>query len=492
MQFQSTRDPNTIVSSSEAILRGLAPDGGLFVPTAFPKAELEDWKSLSYPELAQKVLAGFLTDYDPAFLGEAAAATYGDAFAGKAGYVQKVHDGLYSLELWHGPTCAFKDYALQLMPKLLVQAKKNLGRTETTRILVATSGDTGKAALAGYAGLPGIEIEVFYPNAGTSEIQRLQMATQAGDNVSVYAVNGNFDDAQTGVKRVFGDASVAEELEKRNICLSSANSINWGRLAPQIAYYVSAYCDMLNRGDIQMGDAINVCVPTGNFGNILAAYFAKQMGVPIAKLICASNENNVLTDFFRSGGTYDRNRPFHTTISPSMDILISSNLERLLFLVSGYNDAMVADLMKQLNETGKYSVPADVFETIGNQFEGGFCDDVQTKQTIAQLFDEKKYLADTHTAVAVKVYEDYRERTGDTTPTVIASTASPFKFCQSVISALGGTVSGDGTELLDQLHDMTGAPIPAPLAALSGLKPRFDLVIDRENILNTVDLLGQI
>ena len=215
MQFQSTRDPNTIVSSSEAILRGLAPDGGLFVPTAFPKAELEDWKSLSYPELAQKVLAGFLTDYDPAFLGEAAAATYGDAFAGKAGYVQKVHDGLYSLELWHGPTCAFKDYALQLMPKLLVQAKKNLGRTETTRILVATSGDTGKAALAGYAGLPGIEIEVFYPDAGTSEIQRLQMATQAGDNVSVYAVNGNFDDAQTGVKRVFGDASVAEELEKR-------------------------------------------------------------------------------------------------------------------------------------------------------------------------------------------------------------------------------------------------------------------------------------
>ena len=228
MQFQSTRDPNTIVSSSEAILRGLAPDGGLFVPTAFPKAELEDWKSLSYPELAQKVLAGFLTDYDPAFLGEAAAATYEDAFAGKAGYVQKVHDGLYSLELWHGPTCAFKDYALQLMPKLLVQAKKILGRTETTRILVATSGDTGKAALAGYAGLPGIEIEVFYPDAGTSEIQRLQMATQAGDNVSVYAVNGNFDDAQTGVKRVFGDASVAEELEKRNICLSSANSINWG------------------------------------------------------------------------------------------------------------------------------------------------------------------------------------------------------------------------------------------------------------------------
>ena len=333
---------------------------------------------------------------------------------------------------------------------------------------------------------------VYYPVDGVSTIQKLQMVTQRGSNVQVCAIRGNFDDAQSAVKKIFTDKDSIRKLDEQGMTLSSANSINWGRLAPQIAYYVSAYCDMLNRGDIQMGDAINVCVPTGNFGNILAAYFAKQMGVPIAKLICASNENNVLTDFFRSGGTYDRNRPFHTTISPSMDILISSNLERLLFLVSGYNDAMVADLMKQLNETGKYSVPADVFETIGNQFEGGFCDDVQTKQTIAQLFDEKKYLADTHTAVAVKVYEDYRERTGDTTPTVIASTASPFKFCQSVISALGGTVSGDGTELLDQLHDMTGAPIPAPLAALSGLKPRFDLVIDRENILNTVDLLGQI
>ena len=327
MQFQSTRDPNTIVSSSEAILRGLAPDGGLFVPTAFPKAELEDWKSLSYPELAQKVLAGFLTDYDPAFLGEAAAATYGDAFAGKAGYVQKVHDGLYSLELWHGPTCAFKDYALQLMPKLLVQAKKNLGRTETTRILVATSGDTGKAALAGYAGLPGIEIEVFYPDAGTSEIQRLQMATQAGDNVSVYAVNGNFDDAQTGVKRVFGDASVAEELEKRNICLSSANSINWGRLVPQIVYYFYAYFRLVEQGNVAWGQPVDFCVPTGNFGDILAGYYAKQMGLPVGKLVCASNKNNVLTDFIKTG-TYDARRTFYKTTSPSMDILISRNLER--------------------------------------------------------------------------------------------------------------------------------------------------------------------
>ncbi len=383
-----------------------------------------------------------------------------------------------------------KKQAIALLQKTRVVMPKDSAQIHDGYI--ASIRDAGKAALDGFADVEGTKIMVYYPVDGVSTIQKLQMVTQRGSNVQVCAIRGNFDDAQSAVKKIFTDKDSIRKLDEQGMTLSSANSINWGRLAPQIAYYVSAYCDMLNRGDIQMGDAINVCVPTGNFGNILAAYFAKQMGVPIAKLICASNENNVLTDFFRSSGTYDRNRPFHTTISPSMDILISSNLERLLFLVSGYNDAMVADLMKQLNETGKYSVPADVFETIGNQFEGGFCDDVQTKQTIAQLFDEKKYLADTHTAVAVKVYEDYRERTGDTTPTVIASTASPFKFCQSVISALGGTVSSDGTELLDQLHDMTGAPIPAPLAALSGLKPRFDLVIDRENILNTVDLLGQI
>ena len=314
MQFQSTRDPNTIVSSSEAILRGLAPDGGLFVPTAFPKAELEDWKSLSYPELAQKVLAGFLTDYDPAFLGEAAAATYGDAFAGKAGYVQKVHDGLYSLELWHGPTCAFKDYALQLMPKLLVQAKKNLGRTETTRILVATSGDTGKAALEGFKDVDGTSISVFYPEDGVSKMQKRQMTTQEGKNVNVCAVKGNFDDCQNGVKAIFTDKAIADRLAKNNILLSSANSINWGRLAPQIVYYVSTYAELLKNKEIEYGEKINVVVPTGNFGNILAAYYAKLMGIPVNKLICASNSNNVLTDFINTG-VYDRNRKFYTTVS---------------------------------------------------------------------------------------------------------------------------------------------------------------------------------
>ena len=505
MQFQSTRDPNTIVSSSEAILRGLAPDGGLFVPTAFPKAELEDWKSLSYPELAQKVLAGFLTDYDPAFLGEAAAATYGDAFAGKAGYaqkahdgldwntqkqifrgirlwsvrtwtvtsyVQKVHDGLYSLELWHGPTCAFKDYALQLMPKLLVQAKKNLGRTETTRILVATSGDTGKAALAGYAGLPGIEIEVFYPDAGTSEIQRLQMATQAGDNVSVYAVNGNFDDAQTGVKRVFGDASVAEKLEKRNICLSSANSINWGRLVPQIVYYFYAYFRLVEQGNVAWGQPVDFCVPTGNFGDILAGYYAKQMGLPVGKLVCASNKNNVLTDFIKTG-TYDARRTFYKTTSPSMDILISSNLERLLYHVSG-SSAKVAGWMADLAKTGMYTVDAETLARIQASFACGCADDTAGAAEINARFEQDNYLCDTHTAVAFCVAETVRSAA----PMVVLSTASPYKFPRDVLAALGETAPESDFAAMAALNVKTGCPVPASLSVLNTLPVRFNTVIE--------------
>lgn len=472
MQFQSTRDPNTIVSSSEAILRGLAPDGGLFVPTAFPKAELEDWKSLSYPELAQKVLAGFLTDYDPAFLGEAAAATYGDAFAGKAGYVQKVHDGLYSLELWHGPTCAFKDYALQLMPKLLVQAKKNLGRTETTRILVATSGDTGKAALAGYAGLPGIEIEVFYPDAGTSEIQRLQMATQAGDNVSVYAVNGNFDDAQTGVKRVFGDASVAEELEKRNICLSSANSINWGRLVPQIVYYFYAYFRLVEQGNVAWGQPVDFCVPTGNFGDILAGYYAKQMGLPVGKLVCASNKNNVLTDFIKTG-TYDARRTFYKTTSPSMDILISSNLERLLYHVSG-SSAKVAGWMADLAKNGMYTVDAETLARIQASFACGCADDTAGAAEINARFEQDNYLCDTHTAVAFCVAETVRSAA----PMVVLSTASPYKFPRDVLAALGETAPESDFAAMAALNVKTGCPVPASLSVLNNLPVRFNTVIE--------------
>ena len=477
MQFQSTRDPNTIVSSSEAILRGLAPDGGLFVPTAFPKAELEDWKSLSYPELAQKVLAGFLTDYDPAFLGEAAAATYGDAFAGKAGYVQKVHDGLYSLELWHGPTCAFKDYALQLMPKLLVQAKKNLGRIETTRILVATSGDTGKAALAGYAGLPGIEIEVFYPDAGTSEIQRLQMATQAGDNVSVYAVNGNFDDAQTGVKKVFGDKAIAAELEQRGIRLSSANSINWGRLVPQIVYYFAAYAQLLRAGKIAFGDAVDFCVPTGNFGDILAGYYAKRMGLPVGKLVCASNENNVLTDFLTTG-TYTAKREFFKTTSPSMDILVSSNLERLLYHVTG-SDTEVAGLMKNLAENGSYTVRPETLAAIQETFACGWSSEKEVAGEIRARYEKDNYLCDTHTAVAFHVAAQ-KKREG--VPMVVLSTASPFKFPRSVLEALGRTAPENDFEAMQQLEAAAGHAAPASLAALRQKAERFDTVIDPAQI----------
>ena len=471
MQFQSTRDPNTIVSSSEAILCGLAPDGGLFVPTAFPKAELEDWKSLSYPELAQKVLAGFLTDYDPAFLGEAAAATYGDAFAGKAGYVQKVHDGLYSLELWHGPTCAFKDYALQLMPKLLVEAKKMLGRTETTRILVATSGDTGKAALAGYADLDGIEIEVFYPNDGTSEIQHLQMATQKGENVQVYAVQGNFDDAQTGVKKVFADADVAAELEKRGIRLSSANSINWGRLVPQIVYYFYAYFRLAEQGAVEWGKPVDFCVPTGNFGDILAGYYAKQMGLPVGRLVCASNKNNVLTDFLRTG-TYDARRTFYKTTSPSMDILISSNLERLLYHVSGSSEK-VAGWMQELNTTGKYTVDAETLEKIRETFAAGYADDAEGAAEIKARFDEDHYLCDTHTAVAFRVAETLRTEA----PMVVLSTASPFKFPRDVLAALGQQAPVSDFAAMAALTAKTGAEAPASLRELDKQEVRFKTVL---------------
>ena len=482
MQFQSTRDPNTIVSSSEAILRGLAPDGGLFVPTAFPKAELEDWKSLSYPELAQKVLAGFLTDYDPAFLGEAAAATYGDAFAGKAGYVQKVHDGLYSLELWHGPTCAFKDYALQLMPKLLVQAKKNLGRTETTRILVATSGDTGKAALAGYAGLPGIEIEVFYPDAGTSEIQRLQMATQAGDNVSVYAVNGNFDDAQTGVKRVFGDASVAEELEKRNICLSSANSINWGRLVPQIVYYFYAYFRLVEQGNVAWGQPVDFCVPTGNFGDILAGYYAKQMGLPVGKLVCASNKNNVLTDFIKTG-TYDARRTFYKTTSPSMDILISSNLERLIYKIAGADAAKDVTLMQNLAAEGKYEI-TDEMKAQLKDFYGNYANEKETAEEIAEVYKKTGYIMDTHTAVASRVYRKYVAESGDQTKTVIASTASPYKFTRSVMDAIDAEkYKGMGDfELVDALSELSGVKVPQAIEEIRTAPVLHKNVVETEDM----------
>ena len=477
MQFQSTRDSALRVSSSEAIVRGLAPKSGLFVPESFPKADLENWKSLPYPALAEQVLKGFLTDYSADFLHSATAATYGEAFGGKAGETVKVSDGVYALELWHGPTCAFKDYALQLMPKLLVEAKKMLGRTETTRILVATSGDTGKAALAGYADLDGIEVEVFYPNAGTSEIQHLQMATQKGDNVQVYAVEGNFDDAQTGVKRVFADESVAAELEARHIRLSSANSINWGRLVPQIVYYFAAYAQLLKAGKVRFGDKVDFCVPTGNFGDILAGYYAKQMGLPVGRLICASNENNVLTDFLTTG-TYTAKREFFKTTSPSMDILVSSNLERLLYHVTG-SDAEVAGLMKSLAETGSYTVRPETLKTIQESFGCGWSSEEEVAGEIRARYEQDGYLCDTHTAVAFHVAGRHKR---EGVPMVVLSTASPYKFPRSVLEALGHTAPQNDFEAMQELEAATGRTAPASLAALRQKAERFNTVIDPEQI----------
>lgn len=477
MQFFSTRDKNHKVTASEAIAQGLSNEGGLFVPESFPQVDVKALCEMDYPALAATIISKYLTDYSADFLAEAASRTYGDSFGGKAGYLAPVAGETYALELWHGPTCAFKDYALQLMPKLLVEAKKNLHRTEKTLILVATSGDTGKAALDGYHDIPGVEIAVFYPTGGTSEIQRLQMATQEGANVSVYAVNGNFDDAQTGVKKVFGDSSIAEELEKRNVRLSSANSINWGRLVPQIVYYFAAYAQLLKAGAIALGDEVDFCVPTGNFGDILAGYYAKQMGLPVGKLVCASNENNVLTDFLTTG-TYTAKREFFKTTSPSMDILVSSNLERLLYHVTE-DDAEVANLMKDLAEKGSYTVRSETLQAIQKTFACGWSSEAEVAGEIRSRYEKNGYLCDTHTAVAFHVAQK-QQRAG--VPMVVLSTASPFKFPRSVLAALGHAAPENDFEAMEQLEKVTGHAAPASLALLRQKTERFSAVIDPEQI----------
>ena len=477
MQFFSTRDQSRRVSASQAIAQGLSEEGGLFVPESFPQVDVKALCGLDYPAMAAAVLREYLTDYDPAFLAGAAAATYGDAFGGKAGYLAPVEGDTWALELWHGPTCAFKDYALQLMPKLLVEAKRNLGRTEKTLILVATSGDTGKAALDGYHDIPGVEIAVFYPTGGTSEIQRLQMATQEGANVAVYAVRGNFDDAQTGVKRVFADKEIAARLAQRNICLSSANSINWGRLAPQIVYYFAAYAQLLKAGKIAFGDEVDFCVPTGNFGDILAGYYAKQMGLPVGRLVCASNQNNVLTDFLRTG-VYTARREFYKTSSPSMDILVSSNLERLLWHVTG-SDAEVAGLMDQLNREGSYTVRPEMLAAIQETFACGWSSEEEVAAEIRTRWERDGYLCDTHTAVAFHV-AGQQKRAG--VPMVVLSTASPFKFPRSVLAALGHAAPENDFEAMQALEQATGRTAPASLACLRQKPERFDAVIDPSQI----------
>lgn len=494
MEYVSTRDKTRKVSAAYAIANGIAPDGGLYCPTEFPALTAEDWHALAnldYKGRSARILGKFLTDFSGEELAQYAAKAYADnKFGGKdTAPVVTLADGKYMLELWHGPTCAFKDMALQMLPHLLTASLRKTGETRTACILVATSGDTGKAALDGFHDVEGTKIMVYYPVDGVSPMQKLQMVTQEGANVEVVAIRGNFDDAQSAVKRIFTDEETRAKLDREGMMLSSANSINWGRLAPQIAYYISAYCDMVKSGAVKMGEKINVCVPTGNFGNILAAYIAKCMGLPVNKFICASNRNNVLTDFFKKNGVYDKNRDFYTTASPSMDILISSNLERLLFFASDFDDKLVAELMQRLSTDGSYQAPEAVFAKIAAYFDAGCCDDEQTAETIRALWEREHYLADTHTAVAVRVYEDYRARTGDQTPTVIASTASPFKFCRSVIEALGGTLEKDDVSQLAVLTELTGVAAPAPLAALADKQPRFDRVVDKTEILSTVDLL---
>ena len=489
MQYISTRNKEQGHTAAQAIVRGLARDGGLLTPAYIPhlpKNALEDLCNMSYQQRAVYVMSLFLEDFSASELAGFAAKAYGtDKFDTPAvAPVRTLSNDLHSLELWHGPTCAFKDMALQMLPHLLTASLKKTQEDKTVCILVATSGDTGKGALEGFKDVEKTRILVFYPKDGVSAVQELQMNTQEGSNVGVCSVYGNFDDAQTGVKKLFSDEELRDELAQRGYFLSSANSINWGRVLPQLVYYVSAYCDLVREGKLEMGDTLNICVPTGNFGNILAAYYAKEMGVPIGKLICASNSNNVLTDFLTTG-VYDRNRPFHNTMSPSMDILISSNLERLLFAAT-QDDDQVRGYMEQLATDGRYEVSDKVKSWINKHFAAGCCDDAQTQRVIRQVYEKYDYLIDPHTAVAFDVLDQYRRSSGDETPTVVVSTASPFKFCDNVLGAFGHTEIAPGLEVLDQLTEATGLAAPAPLASLKGKTIRFDRSVTKENMVNMV------
>ena len=472
MRYHSTRNDQNFVDSAEAVLEGLAPDGGLYMPQQIPAL---DWKQLlkgSSQEISCAILSALLPDIPnmPRLVA--------NAYTGKfetEDLTPSVSVGDSTvLELFRGPTSAFKDVALSMLPQLLTAAKREKGVAEDIMILTATSGDTGKAALVGFRDVPGVRICVFYPYGGVSQVQRAQMVTQEGSNVAVCAVRGNFDDAQTGVKQIF----TAFQGKKLPFRLSSANSINIGRLAPQVMYYFRAYKDLLAAGKIKLGDKVNFSVPTGNFGDILAGYLAKKMGLPVGTLICASNANNVLTDFIRTG-TYDRRRPLLKTTSPSMDILVSSNLERLLYLLSG-DTKLVASLMKQLKEEGAYTVPDALKAAIQKEFWAAYCDDARAAEIIGRVYREQRYLCDPHTASGFAAAEDYRNETGDLTPMVILSTASPYKFPAAVLSAIGGDTGGDEFEQMERLQQMTGVPIPAPLASLKGKKELHTDVIEKE------------
>ena len=485
--YSSTRGAKGQIPASLAILKGLAPDGGLYVPDHIPALEksLREISQMSYQDVAYEVMKLLLTDYTEDELKYCISHAYDSKFDTEEIAPLAEADGAFYLELYHGATIAFKDMALSILPYLMTTAaKKNDVKNEIV-ILTATSGDTGKAALAGFADVPGTRIIVFYPKHGVSPIQEQQMVTQKGDNTCVIGIEGNFDDAQTGVKKIFTDPELAKELDAKGFQFSSANSINIGRLVPQIVYYVYAYTRLLKESRIADNEAINVVVPTGNFGNILAAYYAKNMGVPIAKLICASNSNKVLFDFFQTG-EYDRNRDFVLTSSPSMDILISSNLERLIYHIAGDNAAKDAEYMGQLSSTGKYEITDEMRSKL-TDFFGGFATEEETWATIKNVFDKTGYLMDTHTAVASSVYNKYVEETGDKTVTVIASTASPFKFTRSVMNALGkGDDSKDDFALADELSAVSGVEIPEAVSSIRTAKIRHNTVVDKADMQKAV------
>lgn len=464
IRYKSTRNETETVTASQAILQGLAEDGGLFVPTAVPKLEvsLDALAKMSYQEVAYEVMKLFLTDYTEEELKHCIKSAYDEKFDVKEIAPIKKADGACYLELFHGATIAFKDMALSILPHLLTTAaKKNRNEGEIV-ILTATSGDTGKAALAGFADVPGTRIIVFYPKNGVSRIQEKQMVTQKGANTHVIGITGNFDDAQTGVKQMFGNAELKERMAEAGFCFSSANSINIGRLVPQVVYYVYAYTRLLADGTLSAGEVMNVTVPTGNFGNILAAYYAKLMGMPIGKLICASNENKVLYDFFRTG-VYDRNREFILTTSPSMDILISSNLERLIYMIAGCDAGKTTELMESLKTTGKYTVTEEMRERLAD-FTGGFATEAQTAEAIRTVYEKTGYVMDTHTAVASYVYSRYRDTAADDTVTVIASTASPYKFTRSVMGAIDSKYeTWSDFDLVDELSRIAGVKVPGAI-----------------------------
>lgn len=489
MKYTSTRGYDERLDSAQAIVKGMADDGGLFVPEEMPRVSkdfLKELSPLSYEERAREILSLFLSDYTGAELQECIRSAYGSGkFDDEHCAPVKDLGGVFALELWHGPTAAFKDMALSLLPQLLTTAQRKIGEEKTALILVATSGDTGKAALEGFADVAKTKIMVFYPSDGVSAMQKRQMISQKGQNVCVVAVNGNFDDAQTGVKKIFADKSFAFTLRGHNARLSSANSINWGRLAPQIVYYFSAYADLLHEGKIKLGERINFCVPTGNFGNILAGYYALCMGLPIGKLICASNKNDVLTEFVRTG-VYNRNREFFKTISPSMDILVSSNLERLLLHLTN-NTVKVRGWMGELARMGHYTVGSEILGKLQSVFWGGSADEERTRATIKKIYETKNYLIDPHTAVAFAVAEDYRGETKDDRPLVVVSTASPYKFAKDVTESLGDDTAGkDDFALIDALKEKSGLKIPAGLDSLRNAETLHDTVCAKEKMAEEV------